>query len=272
MTSRIVVVGTAREMPEGRRGETRDGWRVFRSQETGFELAVPAYQVRRIEEVGKRERNEWYALAVGELRRDESGTHAVIRDFVPNDWAEHGRAHVHMGADAEGRVRELARELHPGLRPLGNVHTHPRYTTKPSGTDRKEFWNDPNSVSIIVDPFDEPSIAVYRGRDGERLMELSARPTDSHVPAALPRTSAAESRARRRFFAPAGRILFRSGIAMTALALLAWPSLLLGKRIEALSGAVRELGGQLKRTSPATPIAQVAPPKEPALACVVPER
>jgi len=186
MTSRVVLVHAEPELPRRPRNLARDGWRVFHSAATGFEIAIPAYQVARIEAIAKRERSEWYALAVGELCRDDHGTHAVVRDFVPNDWAERGRAHVHIGAAAEAQVRELARELHPTLHPLGNLHTHQRFTTRPSGTDRQEFWNDPNSVSIILDPFDRPTIAVYRGRDGERLVELADGPAPEPPKPAAP--------------------------------------------------------------------------------------
>lgn len=174
MTDHLVAIERRNTHTVVPRQVARDGWRVFRSKQTGFELAIPAHQIARVEAIAKRERNEWYALAMGQLYADEAGVHAVVRDFVPNEWAERGRAHVHMGADAEARVRALASELHPGLRPIGNLHTHPRYSTQPSGTDRQEFWRDPRSVSIIVDPFDRPTIAVYRGVEGERMEEVVA--------------------------------------------------------------------------------------------------
>jgi len=176
MNPRVVLVQPQSAVARRDRAVARDGWRIFRSADTGFELAIPRYQVARIEAIAMRESTEWYALAMGELLRDEGGVHAVVRDFVPNDWAERGRAHVRMGANAEAQVRELGRELHPALHPLGNLHTHPHFTTMPSGTDRQEFWSDPNSVSIIVDPFDRPTIAVYRGREGERLIEVAESP------------------------------------------------------------------------------------------------
>ncbi|HET9929575.1 MAG TPA: Mov34/MPN/PAD-1 family protein [Polyangiaceae bacterium] len=189
MTSRVVLVSARQEPPVRERGLARDGWRVFRSPNTGFEIALPAYQVSRVEAIAKREHTEWYALAVGELLRDDKGVHAVVRDFVPNDWAERGRAHVRMSATAEAKVRELARELHPNSHQLGNLHTHPHFTTEPSSTDRQEFWSDPNSVSIIVDPFDSPTIAIYRGREGEQLVEVTGgdepRPP-TPAPAATP--------------------------------------------------------------------------------------
>ena len=182
MKQHVVVVERRDARPTLSRQVARDGWRIFRSQQTGFEIAIPAHQIARVEAIAKRERNEWYALAVGEVHADEAGVHSVIRDFVPNEWAERGRAHVHMGADAEGRVRELARELHPCLRSVGNLHTHPRYSTRPSGTDREEFWQDAHSVSIIVDPFDSPTIAVYRGAEGEQLLEVPSLPNELRVP------------------------------------------------------------------------------------------
>lgn len=171
--SRVRVVQQSTELPQRIRQRVRDGWRVFRSRETGYQIAIPTYQIRRVEAIGKRERDEWYALVVGELCRDDDGVHAVVRDLIPNEWAERGRAHVHIGAGAEVQVRRLASDLHPDLVPLGNLHTHPRYGTRPSGTDRAEFWSDPHSVSIIVDPSDRPTLGVYRGREGEKLEELA---------------------------------------------------------------------------------------------------
>ncbi len=169
---RVTVFTKSAGPPRRSRRECRDGWRVFRSEADGYELAIPAYQVARVESIGARDRNEWHALAVGTVHIDDMGTHAVIRDFVPNDWAERGRAFVKVSPSAEAKVRELARELHPGLVPLGIIHTHPGYTTTPSTTDRKEFWSDLVAVSIIVDPSAKPSIAAYRGPSGERLVEM----------------------------------------------------------------------------------------------------
>jgi proteasome lid subunit RPN8/RPN11 len=172
MTARLTVRTDDRQsLPRLHRSRARDGWRVFRSPRDEYEIAFPEYQVSRAESIAKHERKEWHALVVGERHEDEDGVHAVARDFVPNDWAERGTAHVHVSAMAECRIRELAARLHPKLVPLGIIHTHPGYSTRPSGTDRAEFWSDPHAISIIVDPTDCPSMAVYRGPEGERLVE-----------------------------------------------------------------------------------------------------
>ena len=214
MSPRVIIVGDPPRVSERTRGEARDGWRLFRSLRDGFEVAIPVYQILRIEDIGRRDHDEWHAVAVGEVFRDDHGSHTVIRDFIPNEWADRGRAHVRVAATAEGQVRELAHELHPTLKPVGIIHTHPRFTTNPSGTDRKEFWRDPNSVSIIVDPFDRPTVAVYRGPDGERLEEVASAALRD-VPAASETSAGTQPPPRPKRASKSLRRGIVSAIAMT---------------------------------------------------------
>jgi len=203
MTPRLTVIRPKqRSFLRLTRARARDGWRVFRSKRDGYEIAIAAYQVARVERFGSEDPDEWHALAVGELYEDDAGVHAVVRDFIPNDWADRGPSHVHVSPLAEFRVRELAAGLHRGSTPLGIIHTHPGYTTRYSATDRAEFWRDPHAVSIIVDPTDEPTIAVYRGSEGERLVERTAdvsvsRGSDSQ-PMVTPVTHTRRSRSARQ--------------------------------------------------------------------------
>ncbi len=185
MNKRLTIRDTERgsQQPVSR-SLARDGWRIFWSARDGYEIAFSEYQVRRVESLARGDKNEWHALVVGELHEDEEGAHAVVRDFVPNDWAECGPAHVHASAMDEARVRALAARLHPSLVPLGIIHTHPGYGTAASSTDREEFWRDPRAVSVIVDPTDRPTIAVYRGANGERLVERAEPLEERKRPAA----------------------------------------------------------------------------------------
>lgn len=188
MARHVVVLPSSAGPTERSRAEARDGWRVFRSKRLPYEIAIPAYQISRVEAIATAERDEWHALVVGDLLRDADGNHLVVRDMVPNEWAERGRALVKISAAAEAKVRELARSLHPTLIALGIIHTHPGFTVRPSQPDRDEFWSDPNCVSIIVDPFNTPKLAVYRGPEGERLEEVTSTPIVEglRVPIAFP--------------------------------------------------------------------------------------
>lgn len=195
--TRVVVLPATAEPRPVHRGEARDGWRVFRSKQLTYEIAIPAYQLARVQAIARMERAEWYALVVGEVMSDPEGTHVVVRDLVPNEWAERGKAFVKIPALAEARVRELARTLHPTLRPIGNIHSHPGYSVNPSRTDCLEFWSDGHCVSIIIDPFGTPNVAVYRGPEGELLEEVVGGP-EVDVPADAAATIGAPSEPNAR--------------------------------------------------------------------------
>lgn len=153
------------------RSAARGGYRVY-GDGAGYEVAIPEAVVERMLAIGRRAApNEWYALVVGRVFEDGAGEHAVVLGVVPDPEAETGPAFVRTTSESEFRTRLSARLLFPDGQSLGWCHGHINYGAVYSGTDRKNqsTWPAPWAVGIVVDPWSEPQLGVYRGPDSVPL-------------------------------------------------------------------------------------------------------
>jgi proteasome lid subunit RPN8/RPN11 len=157
----------------------RAGYVVY-GEATGFEVAIPEFIVERAMILGKQAApREWYGLLVGRVYEDDDGHHVVILGVVPDPEAEASFGFVRTSFDSEMRTRLSARLLYPDCVPVGWMHGHIRYGATYSRTDFKNqaTWTQPYSVGIVVDPFSEPSLGVYRGPEGEMLKAVDSEVT-----------------------------------------------------------------------------------------------
>jgi len=173
--SAFVPLGNVAEpVHDAEREVARTACRVFRGAD-GFEAAVPESTVERLIEFGRQAApNEWYGLVVGKRYRDKAGLHAIVLGVVPDTECRSGLASVRTTEQSEFRTRFTAQVLFPDCVPLGWVHTHPRLGLCFSGTDRvnQSTWTQPHSLGLVVDPWHQRRIAVYRGPQAE-LLELA---------------------------------------------------------------------------------------------------
>ena len=158
------------------RARARTGYVVYKGT-TGFEVAIPETVLERIRLFGEKAApKEWYGILVGRLYDDAAGRHVVVVGAVPDPDADASPGFVRTCFDSELRTRTSASLLYPDGVPVGWVHGHVRFGARYSPTDfrNQATWTQPHSVGIVVDPFTEPGLGVYRGPEGE-LLEL-ARP------------------------------------------------------------------------------------------------
>ncbi len=190
------------------RHSARTGY-VLYGGATGFEVAIPESVVERTIVLGKQAApREWYGLLVGRVYLDDVGHHVVILGVVPDPEADAQRGFVRTSFGSEMRTRMAARLLYPDCIPVGWVHGHIRYGARYSSTDFKNqsTWTQPHSIGIVVDPFSEPRLGVYRGPEGEMLKPFGPQPkvpemaepeTESKPPAAIPTPPSAAPSMRR---------------------------------------------------------------------------
>jgi proteasome lid subunit RPN8/RPN11 len=153
------------------RTRARVGYVVY-SGAAGFEVAIPELVVERMLAFGRQASpREWYGLVIGRLYEDEVGRHVVVVGIVPDPEADANRGFVQTSFDSELRTRLSARQLFPDGIPIGWVHGHVRYGARYSSTDfrNQATWTRSHSIGIVVDPFCEPNLGVYRGPEGELL-------------------------------------------------------------------------------------------------------
>lgn len=153
------------------RREARTAHIVFRAVD-GFEVAIPERLLSRAIAIGRSHAPlEWLGQLVGSRYRDEEGAHVVI-DAVVRDVDARAEPHfVTSTIASEGRTRALAREQYPDAVVVGWIHGHIRHGAHYSRHDftNQATWTDPDSIGIVVDPWDPKRLAVYRGPRGERL-------------------------------------------------------------------------------------------------------
>ena len=173
------------------RSTARTGYLVF-ANSAGFEVAIPEIVVERMTVLGElASPREWYGLLVGRLYEDAEGRHVIILGVVPDPEADARNGSVRTSFDSELRTRMTAQSLYPDGMPVGWAHGHIRYGARYSSTDfrNQATWTQPHSIGIVVDPFSEPKLGVYRGPEGEVLKRVLPPPA---APATV--TSKAEGR------------------------------------------------------------------------------
>jgi proteasome lid subunit RPN8/RPN11 len=153
------------------RSLARVGYLVYAGS-SGFEVAISEHVVERMMLLGLQAApREWYGLLVGRVYEDDVGRHVVILGVVPDPEADAHTGSVRTSFDSELRTRMAARLLYPDGVSVGWVHGHIRYGARYSSTDFKNqaTWTQPHSIGIVVDPFSDPRLGVYRGPEGELL-------------------------------------------------------------------------------------------------------
>lgn len=153
------------------RREARTSHLVFRAAD-GFEVALPARLLSRAVAIGETHAPlEWLGQLVGSRYRDEEGLHAVVEAIVRDLDARCEPHLVTSTPSSEGRTRALARAQYPDAVVVGWIHGHIRHGAHYSRQDfvNQATWTDPDSIGIVVDPWDPARLAVYRGPAGERL-------------------------------------------------------------------------------------------------------
>lgn len=153
------------------REEARAGWRVYRGRD-GFEVALSAQLVNEMLAFGRRAApREWYALLVGRVCEDSLGVHVVVDAAVLDADARATSGFVETTVESEQRVRHLAALLHPLSIPLGWAHGHHRCGAFYSAQDRRTqaTWTQPHSIGVVVDPWSDEPLGVYRGPEAETL-------------------------------------------------------------------------------------------------------
>lgn len=173
------------------RTEARTAHRVFRAAD-GFEVSVPERLLKRAVAIGESNAPlEWIGQLVGTRYRDGRGRHAVVEAVVQDLAAKREPHFVTSTHDSEGRTKALAREQFPDAVVLGWIHGHVRHGVRYSRRDfeNQATWTDPDSIGIVVDPWNPDLLAVYRGPAGE-LLTLVARDVAAENALATPQVVA----------------------------------------------------------------------------------
>lgn len=243
------------------REAARDALRRFRAVD-GFEALVAEQVVERAVAIGRaREPMEWMGLLVGRICEDERGRYVVVLGMVLDRGAAAGPSDVRSTPDSEAETRRLARELLPDCVALGWIHGHIRHGPRYSAVDRanQRTWRQPHSVGIVVDPWSDGLLGVYRGPDSELLRPVATRgvPEPERAAAArppAPRLVARPSRARRPW-------TWRNGT-VAALALVAALAACAAGRVRALEDRLARIeragAGRAPRQEAAACAAQAA--------------
>lgn len=179
------------------RDELRTAHLVFRGAD-GFEVAIPERLLARAIAIGEAHAPlEWLGQLVGLRCLDAGGPHVVIEAIVQDMGARREPHFVTSTVESEARTRALAREQFPDAVVVGWIHGHVRHGAQYSRHDFKNqaTWTDPNSIGVVVDPWDDRRLAVYRGPKGERLTQQT-RPAQPHATA--PDESSDPPTSRRR--------------------------------------------------------------------------
>lgn len=195
LVPRRVVEETVHAVP---RDAARGAHRVFRAGD-GFEVSIPESVLQRAVTFGRAQAPlEWLGLLVGRRCEDARGRHTLLLGVVRDVEASGERHFVTSTLESEGRIRALIREQFPDCVTLGWIHGHVRHGAAYSSFDFRcqATWSDADSLGVVVDPWDEKLLAVYRGPRGERLREVTC--------AALP-VRDEDSPAREVVDRPAGR-------------------------------------------------------------------
>lgn len=245
----------------------RAATRVFRSAQ-GFEVALSELVVLEMLEFARQAAPmECYALVVGRLCEDSQGRHLVVDGVVLDADAHARESSVETSVESELRVRELARRLHPLSVPVGWFHTHPRYGTLFSSTDRSNqaTWTQDHSVGLVADPWASESIGVYLGPRSERLVEVLPSVQVPRATPTLPVALAPVARRRAVLFPllalvprPVKAVLAVGAVvSAAALALLVHELRVTAARFRAVEAKVEALGAKQEELESALDVARV---------------
>lgn len=156
------------------RDRARRACRVYRGQDD-FEVTLPEVVLERCLLFGKRAApDEWFGLVVGKLCEEDGLRHLLILGVVPDPEARATTGMVETSVGSEFRTRMSARVLFPDGIIVGWAHGHVRCGAYFSSTDKRtqRSWTQPHSVSLVVDPWADEPIALYRGPDSELLVRV----------------------------------------------------------------------------------------------------
>jgi len=161
--------------PSSPRSEARSGYRVFRSERDGFEVALAERLLLRLVRRGKESApNEWYGVLMGVRYEDAAGAHAVVHAVVFDHGAVTSPGGFHTTPESEAKVRQVAREQFPDLEILGPVHGHCDAGVRYSVPDleHQATWRSTEAVGAVVDPWSAETVGVYRGPGSEPLVPV----------------------------------------------------------------------------------------------------
>ena len=177
---------------------------VFRAAD-GFEVAIPERLLERAVVIGRAQAPlEWLGQLVGVRGHDGEGSHLLLDAIVRDTGARCEPHFVTSTLESEARTRALAREQYPASVVVGWIHGHVRHGARYSRHDFKNqaTWTDPDSIGVVIDPWDPELLAVYRGPRGERLTLVRSpegdAPAGAPEPPCSPTTPPAPRRPRRR--------------------------------------------------------------------------
>jgi proteasome lid subunit RPN8/RPN11 len=153
------------------RGELASGYRVFTGD--AFEALLAEDVISRMLAIGRAAApDEWMGILLGHVGHDEQGDYVIVRAILQDQEALARPGFVQSTHSSEARLRLLARLVFPDLVVLGWGHGHVRCGVFFSSRDKETqaSWQAPYSVGIVVDPWDDREVAVYRGPGSERLI------------------------------------------------------------------------------------------------------
>jgi proteasome lid subunit RPN8/RPN11 len=254
------------------REEARSGYALYRGHD-GFEAAIPEAVLERMRALGERSApEEWYGLLVGRLCDDGRGRHVVVLGLVPDPEASAGAGFVRTQFDSELRTRTAAALLYPDGVPVGWAHGHVRHGARFSETDfrNQATWRQAHALGIVVDPFREPKVGVYRGPEGELLecvpSGAESRPAAASMEGGGVRALAAGEPLRRPAGPPSSAlrallllVLAQFLALLLACALLAWRARAIEAQLEGLSLGLARLGAVPTSAEPLTSSPSPAP-------------
>lgn len=264
----------------------RGGYRRFQGAD-GFEAAIPLDVLRRAEHIARRAApNEWTGRLVGRVGRDAEGLHVTILGIILDPAAEVGPGHVETTHTSEAEVRRLSERLFPDAIQVGWSHGHIGYGARFSAADTatQRRWTHPYALGVVIDPFHEMAIGVYRGPEAELLTPVDEEEVGASHPARSTRPGACTASCAGHPGAPVRRRSLRHPLLVTmGLTLLVCAALVLrrsrtqeerlivlSRREEELEHRVHRLEGQrcptatLEGDVPGTAEGSPAPPTPPA--------
>jgi proteasome lid subunit RPN8/RPN11 len=242
----------------------RTGYLVY-AGENGFEAALPKVVAERMVLLGRQAApQEWYGLLVGHLYVDDDGEHVVIVGVVPDPEADASRGFVQTSFESELRTRMSARLLFPDGIPIGWVHGHVRYGARYSSTDfrNQATWTRSHSIGIVVDPFCEPKLGVYRGPEGELLKLVPTEATAAPPVGPAMDVKAAPSEPIPSATVPRRIYVWSFVSSIAAMAAIAAVTILwarVGRLHEAAAGLERR-GERIELTQQESPVLRLIPP------------
>ncbi len=167
------------------RRAVRGGYRRFRGAD-GFEAAIPLDVLRRTEHIARAAApNEWTCRLVGRVGRDAEGLYVTVLGIILDPAAEVGPGHVETTHTSEAEVRRLSERLFPDAIQVGWCHGHIGYGARFSAADTatQRRWTHPYALGVVIDPFHEVAIGVYRGPEAELLTPVDEEEVGAPRPA-----------------------------------------------------------------------------------------